>query len=231
MRSPDITQTGIMFDPSRGGFPSLSRVAYLFGADLADWGNWLVVASDPHCYRYADDDAEAMDQTNWDAIVGELPDGEPEMVNPYSGLPTMEEEIRAAGYGIWRDSPAYLLIVAPDNADLIDTMTDLHGQLEDYPLLDESAYSEREYETWQQWVMTGGLESDTTRDLIDAGADEDTIDLLSDQWSDVAPIIASRLDYWNGFTGECGPEFHIATAECIAQGIGAALLGGLRLTY
>lgn len=227
MLPTDVSRTGIMFDPTRGAFPTLAHLSY--DTDPV-FGPWLVIATDPTIHSYSDDAQEAMDETNWATILDALPEGPPEEINSYHG-PDMTPEVTAVGYGLCRDTFDTYLIVSPENSDLIDTMAEFHGALEGYPLLDEDAYSEREYDAWQEWVMTGGLEYDTCSELIDLGADEDTVDLISDQWSDIAPIVSSRLDYSNGFYGECSPEFHVAVAEAIAQGIGAALLGGMRVRY
>jgi hypothetical protein len=69
-----LNRTGIMFSD----LPTIADVdaaeyTFRYSVDLPDEMNaWHVVASDPHCLRYGDEDSEAMDQTNWDAIIASL---------------------------------------------------------------------------------------------------------------------------------------------------------------
>jgi hypothetical protein len=124
---------------------------------LADFPGWLLIARDPHTTTFYDDDAQATDETNWDVVAG--------AAGP----------IHAANWHRWDDDDVTQawehgaltvdgllmmapLQVAPDQAGddeyereyhaRITGLVDLAQALADYPLLDESAYSEREHDTW-----------------------------------------------------------------------------------
>ena len=209
MRDAAISQLSIMFDTCKGeDWPRVRRLVSWLADDEQPLADWFVVATDPSRVRYFDDDSEAMDETNWDALPidrSELFDtSDPESVNPL-------DEIVAAGVGFYRDTFETYLIVAPGNEEVLDAMLDTRKSLSDYPLLDEDAYSEREYNAWLDF-MSDGLRYDTLRDLS-GPIDEDTVEAISDAWDDIAPAAAQHLHYYNGFSGEHGPDF----SECIAR--------------
>lgn len=87
-QAASIARNGIMFattsDTSRP-FPSLTPSADEFGTigahehlsysfPVDEFPGWMLVASDPTRLAYYDDDAEAMDVSNWDVIVGAVGD-------------------------------------------------------------------------------------------------------------------------------------------------------------
>lgn len=223
---------GIMFDTLTSDdtpFPTLDRAVHYSCEDAEGFAGWLAVASDPNRLQYFDDDAQAMDETNWDVIVGAL-DEPAEYCNPRTAYSRgmvdidMSEEISAAGYALYHDTFQTYLIVDPANEELLDTMIELRSNLEGYPMLDDDAYSEREMLAWNEWMLRGGLENDTLREL--SSLDDDTAEAVSDAWAEVAPIACNYLHYWNGFSGEHGPDF----SECVATAVGTALTRVLILT-
>jgi hypothetical protein len=231
---PNPQTIGIMFDECRNTpFPALTHAVYYSCEDAPEYADWLAVAADPNRMRYFDDDAQAMDETNWNVIVGAL-DEAAEYCNPDSaysrscaGTLDMSEEITTAGYAFYHDTFQTFLIVSPDNEELLDTMISLRSSLADYPILDEMEYSKRETEAWDEWMLRGGLESDTLRELADQGADEDTLDTISEAWADLAPQACEHLDYWYGFTGEHSPVFSVCIARVIGDAITATIARSL----
>ncbi len=88
-------------------------------------------------------------------------------------------------------------------ADTLDTMRDLSRALSDYPLLDEGAYSELEYEAWQEYAPDAWRDELRRADLSD-----DMLDRLEDvETGDMLNVLADGLHHYAGFTGEYGPSF------------------------
>jgi hypothetical protein len=194
---------------------------------LADFPGWLLIARDPHTTTYYDEDAQATDETNWDVITGEAGPVHAPAWHTWS-----DDDITQAWEHGALTVDGLLLVapgrVAPDQAGAdgwerehrarIAGLVGLAQRLADYPLLDESAYSEREHDAWCDYAADG-LRHDTTRDLADAGLDPATIEAVDDAWPALWPVAARHLDHANGFTGEHAPDF----AECVAHAIAAAL--------
>ncbi len=97
----DVNTIGIMFArPDNGEFPTVADMrgtswmnAYL--VDTEPFSEWLVIAYDPHTVTYYDDDQEAVDETNWDAIVSSVPN--------YDELPTVSSDyLYAPGGACWQ---------------------------------------------------------------------------------------------------------------------------------
>lgn len=232
-----IARAGIMFaftgDDDRP-FPSLPTSnddrgtpgAYEFlpyDFPLESFAGWILVSVDPRGSFYGDDDAEAMDVTNWDVIEGAA--AEVAHVSYYDMNDVSIAKAHEAG-AMLIDR---VLLVAPLDADDDDTdpfgpdthndrvasLVDLAKQLEDYPLLDEEAYSQRDADAWHEWADRGGLAGDTTGELADYGVDADTVDLIGECWSDVWPFAMDHVDEHRGFTGECSPKMSDAVAMAI----------------
>jgi hypothetical protein len=183
--------------------------------------HYLVVATDPARVRYFDDDREAIDTTNYAVLKDAL--SEPAYVQSTRSVePEAEaladEALFAAGAAVYHGDTETLLLVDPDDQETITTFEALRSSLLDYPLLDESAYSERDAEAWNDFLH-GGLRMDTIRDLRERGIDDDTIDAIDNAWDTVAPKAAEKLDWYNGFTGEHTPDF----AELIGRTVTDAL--------
>lgn len=240
---------GIMFTSSyrNGHAPTLGDV--LESRDAEGWTNyagWLVVAYDPHVLSYADDDREAMDETNYCAIIDALCLDRktlPRYDNAYvSFWPEATYAARNAAYNAQFDDEvrevnaftmdAYLkgnhgsqrvLVVngdAPIRADdpegdtMADVCASLLNSIGDYALLDEEAYSAREFEAWCEYEpMAIG---DEVRDVVSAiEADDDIPERVRDAYVNAVESIpgmvwslASRMtDYNYGFSGDYGPKF------------------------
>jgi hypothetical protein len=237
----NIPTTGIMFAPTDHpdqpfpALPSSNEERGTPGAHeflpydfpLADFPGWLLIARNPHTVTYYDDDAQATDETNWDVITGAAGPIHPAVWHRWEDDDVTQawEHGALTVEGVLLVAPAR---VAPDQAGddewerehraRITGLVDLAQALADYPLLDESAYSEREHDAWCEYAADG-LRHDTTRALADAGLDPATIEAVDDAWPALWPVAAEHLTYTNGFTGEHAPDF----AECIAHAIAAAL--------
>lgn len=214
-----LPRTGIMFSAP---FPTLADAdrdassSFLIGAGVPDeLAEWLAVSYDPRGWSYSDEDAEAMDETNFDAIRDAVTTdaelGVPEVRCDYRFLSNPHrnewvvsgvEDALEAGVALF----GRVLIVAPDNADAIEAAEECERALADYPLLDESAYSERDWDAWQEYApMAYG---DEIRDAVRSGAMTDEVaDQLIDAQFDLLPALAEHLHYNSGFTGEYGPNF------------------------
>lgn len=233
----DIATAGIMFATP---FPTLPDAEgnngtpgaheYLsYSFPVEDFPGWMLVAVDPTRYSYPfDEEAQAMDETNWDVIIGTVGDYATE-VN-YGGSIGMAAEGWRRNVADAHDFGAFLvdgvLLVAPvtdespaDHAERVAALESASDSLVDYPFLDEEAYSVRESDAWNEYAERGGLEQDTTRDMSDAGMPDETVEAVADAWADVWPVACEHLHYYNGFTGEHGPDF----VECV----GKAIVGGL----
>lgn len=203
-----ISTIGIMFDVvDVETFPKLKDMPYTWVGESfdpdSDIGEWLVIATDPDRVRYFDDDNEALDETNFEAIFGDRANIE-SIWWRYRGIredSTMEgvEDAIEAGFATFGR-----VIIAPPDVDpeLLDSWVGYRKSLSDYPILDEMAHSEREHEAWCRWASTGGLQLDTIRELTSDGWDPDVIARIDAQWDHVWPNMSRWLDYYYGFSGE-----------------------------
>ena len=170
--------------------------------------SWVVVAKDPRIITYFDDDNEALDETNWDAVVDRVCGDEPQLISElYRPGPDITDEVLAAGFCLL-DGASYnrVLVVDPTDEDRLDAARDVARDISDYILLDESAYSEREWEAWQAYAPEALR--DEIRDAVHGGTvDEDTAEWLDDNRDRLLPELAQHLHYESGFSGEYGPPF------------------------
>jgi hypothetical protein len=229
--------------PGDGEFPTVADIERsswsldLYSIDTEPFASWLAIAFDPRSLRYGDEDAEAMDETNWDALVSDLVgydrclgdgdhDGPPHVSPQYHGYRCGEagyrcqacevaaverDEALAAGIAII----GQLLAVDPENLDDVEAMRDASRSLADYPLLDEDAYSAREWDAWCDWAPTAW--SDEIREASTelrysstptGWMDEDTAEAFEDTDAETMVAELSRdLHYYGGFSGEYGPPF------------------------
>lgn len=197
----------------------------------------MLVSIDPRGFTYYDEANEALDKSNWSVVEGAL--GEYHECAYYNfGDEDYDEAIKCGALVIDR-----IVLVAPladldrdedeasEHGDRVERLADLSNSLADYPILDEDDYSGRESDAWDAWASDGGLEMDTIRDLRDAGADESVLDAISESWSEVWPAAMQYTHYYDGFTGECGPDFHECVMEALARGTIRALVGLSTLAY
>lgn len=222
MLSNAVSTIGVMFDSHRDDpFPRLADVSYSWAGEQTDvayvgsLSDWFVVASNPYRVTYFDEDSRAMDETNITAVLSSFLELDaPEDADEYDPAEDDEEANAEGRRPIYAYGRVYL--VRPDDEAAISLAQGFVKFLSDYPLLDESSYCEREYNSWLDYV-DNGLQSDTMRDL-DA-LDEDTADALDDAWSDVAPAAAENLHDYNGWDGSHSPDF----AECIGTAVASAI--------
>jgi hypothetical protein len=201
----------IMFDATGDKpFPTLDNLlgdSYEGRPD--ELARFLVVATDPARVRYFDDDSEAIDTTNFAVLRDALNDPahiqETRSVDPATDAAEIEAALER-GAAVYHGENETLLLVDPDDQETVSTFETLRERLSDYPLLDESAYSERDAEAWNDFLH-GGLRMDTIRDLRERGIDDDTVDAIDDAWDALAPKAAENLNWYNGFTGEHAPDF------------------------
>lgn len=112
----------------------------------------------------------------------------------------LEEEFLEDG----SQDPAYPTAEARN--DLVDEMLRMRDALEDYPLLDEDAYSSLEWEAWQEYAPTALR--DELRDAVrEERMSDETADALEEVGLDLLGILAGGLHYNDGFSGDYGPPF------------------------
>lgn len=212
------TLTGIMFDPVTDDetreprFPTVQEVCgwranylNLYRIDVKALGEWQVVAYEPRSLRYADDDREAMDETNWDALLGDLMGEEGAIFSRGWNVPD-QYDIDDADYIV---HAGYLLLNPAGEyaAENLETMLADHARLTDYPLLDESAYSEREYAAWQEYaphawsyeVREAQQDGHYGQDMLNALHQVDAASMVDE--------LCQGLHYFGGFSGEYSPNF------------------------
>lgn len=221
----DLPRTGIMYSAP---FPTLAAAEQDSPSNLGPTGigdvpeelaDWLVVSADPRGWTYGNDDAEAMDETNFAAICDAV------TLDADLGIPWIRCDYRMGGRiadqgwvvtGIDDALEAGVahygrtLIVAPWNVDAIDAAESCERTLSDYPLLDDEAYSEREFAAWCDYApLAFGDE------LRYAPLDNETSDAIADQVEDLLPLLSRHLDYYYGFSGDYFPPFLEILASAI----------------
>lgn len=222
--NPYISTFGIMFDTfDDQPFPTLDDVGYSWAdaptwrADVGDLARWFVVAVNPHRLAYFDDDSQAMDETNIDAVLASFVEYDaPDDADAYDPTEDSDDAAAEGRRPIYAYGRVYL--VHPDDAEAIALAEGFRNALADYPLLDESSYSEREYDAWCEYV-DNGLRYDTLRDLRDT-LDDESVDAIDDAWDDIAPEAAQHLHYYNGWDGSHSPDF----SECVLQVLADSLV-------
>lgn len=206
---PSVGNDGIMFEQFRDqDWPCATDCrAYDIPAELFDW---LVIARDPRYDLYCNDAHEAMDQTNYGAIVGSLPIVS--VWHPHrsgAGWQNVPEALAAGIATIDIGTPyGHCLLIDPTTTDLADEMIRLRNALADYPLLDEQAYSERQWQAWTDYAPTAW------RDEIWQlrGRHHRAIDRLSEELdtldaNEVVSACQPFLNWEDGFDGTYEPSF------------------------
>lgn len=242
-RAANIDRIGVMFDAidpySDHPFPSLPDIhtghtgtpgadeflPYRFPAD--DFPGWMLVAIDPRGFLYGDADHEAMDETNY-AVVSETI-GE---VYRFPWYDWTDADI-ARAHGVGALVTDGVLLVSPaepgyetDQSDRIDALVDLARALNNYPLLDDESYYQREAEAWNDFAADG-LRYDTVRDLAGTLPDE-TVDAIDDGWDAILPVAMQYTDAYYGFTGEVSPDFTVCVARAMVGAVMTACTFGAR---
>lgn len=182
--------------------------------------DWRVVAWNPHSMSYADEDHEAMDETNYDAVVSDI--GEVIRMFSTSGSwvggeyrygTSWTHEDEATCDGALIDG---VLIANPDKVDM-DDMRQLVKRLSDYPLLDEEAYSEREWEAWQDYAPVAW--HDEIR-YDNGGRPEWLIDAYDEcEVGDVLNVVCQQMHYYYGFSGDYSPKMLDIADELVSGAI------------
>ena len=175
--------------------------------------SWVVVAKDPRIITYFDDDSEALDGTNWAAVVDRVCGDEPELISEhYPGEPFFTPERQAAdaltaGYCLL-EGASYnrVLVIDPTDEDRMSAAREVVDDIESYILLDEDAYSALEWEAWERYAP-GALRDEVRDAERDGTVDEETSEWLADNGERLLPELAKHLHYESGFSGEYGPPF------------------------
>jgi len=218
-----FTVTGIMFESTEDQiFPTLREVAktdhvslYGMETDIEDAGlyDWFVIAYDPYQLHYYDKDAEAIDETNWDVIISEC-ENTPEVqattaYDPYRWVVIGIDDALEAGYALVDK----VLIVKPEDREednnlftRLERLEECLHRLQNYPLLDEEAYSEREWQAWQEYALDA-FSDELWRADRNGNYPHDELDALKDRSNDLLPILGQHLHCACGFSGEYGPDF------------------------
>ena len=167
----------------------------------ADDGRYLIVTPDYDRHAFiSDDDARAIYETNCDAAADAF------------GLDRFAPVL--AGGRWWHTVP---IVDDDDERESVDTLVDLCGALADYPILDDSAYCERDAAAWQDcwadWArgeversILAALEPYLTADTFDVA------ELLESAPWDAAA--REGMAYYNGLSGEF--DLDGATAGALA---------------
>jgi hypothetical protein len=181
MRTPETT--GIMFTAS-DGFPTVDEIdrsvwGYAMGlssVDVESLGGWFAVAHNPRDVSYVgDDDAQAMDETNWDAVVASLSVPAEDIPNIYAAMrgplhvTEQVEEAHAVGIAI----VGSVLAIRPDMTTDLDAVYACGLALADYPLLDEDTYCAREHDNALEtlrncWNLSDDEAGDVFSSLFDS---------------------------------------------------------------
>ena len=184
-------QVPTLSDPYAGtGEPVTVRDAFRDpgnGSNVAWLEGFYVVGADPAPTMFFDDDAQAIAETNYtaarDAIDGALE------------LEVWTEYPRHMGW------TRYLLAPAGER----ETVQSLLSSLADYPLLDETAYCERDHEAWADcWEQYAS--ADVTRGVVGeldrAGAGY-LAELLEDYVTTIdAQAAQEAMGYYHGLSGD-----------------------------
>jgi hypothetical protein len=179
--------------------------------------------ADPTGWMYGEQDSEAMDETNWEAVLDNL--------NAYTTVGHIRCDYRRWDgdlFASWQHEPdfdtepdAFILDGLWASAIFPQFTTYFSGRLlwvrvdseadeewercsrslADYPLLDEEAYSQREFDAWMEYV-----ERDVPYDVRRAWSevDDDTVDDICT--GEVCAAASHHLDDYSGFTGEHSPD-------------------------
>lgn len=160
-----------------------------------DDGPWLIV---DHAYTRSsfvcDDDAWTIYDTNRDAAADAFGVA---VLSPLSGM-----DVRG-----WRGLGHFLAVpIVDDETEMVDVLLDLTARLADYPLLDESTYSEREYEAWCNYWDDYGR-SEVVNDAIlkmadDFGVPVHALALQPVPESTIDRVAHDGMSHFYGFTGE-----------------------------
>lgn len=197
---------------------------------------WEIVAYDPTALRYADEDWEAMDLSNWSHIRGALYDddeAEWQATGERSyGAPIVLPDLSTGDWIIARaeeldegwsrpDRPytfSTRVLAVRSESDAAEWVAECSDALADYPLLDESDYCEREYAAWERcW-------SDyAARDVARAAAELIAADCHGLDVSDLADAIDDHRDEWAYAAHEGMSYFYGLTGEYDEDGAAVAV--------
>ena len=218
MTTQTFDTQGIMFHRNDdSSFPTLAEVArtdYVntYSLDIPDdILEWFAVSYCPRFLMYHDEDREAMDETNFDVIASALGDDIPDIYSAFSyrdGSAAWDtigvDDARDARCAIVDNR---VLIVSPKH-EALDSLLECLLRLENYPLLDENAYSEREWNAWLEYAPTAFRD-----EILDAQRNpnevfsEDILEALEANSDALLPILSQYLHSNDGFSGEYGPPF------------------------
>lgn len=173
----------------------------------ADDGRYLIVTPDYDRRAFTcDDDAHAIYEVNREAAADAF------------GLDRFAPLL--AGGRWWLTVP---IVDDNDERESVDTLVDLCGALADYPILDDSAYCERDAAAWQD-CWADWARGEVGRAMLDALAPYLTADTF-----DVAELLESApwdaaahtgMAYYYGLSGEYDQDGATAGALAMLAGMG-----------
>lgn len=206
---------------------------------------WSIVAADPYRVRYFDDDAQAVDETNHDALMAGLdPAAESSYLLQWGtwsdgrGMPgATREPLETEADGDWwageLDGFAYwpaptlrhrpyggstVVVIVRDGTAAADHAESCRYALADYPLLDEDAYEAREADAWDTyWQDTA------RRDVAYAAADVIETATGADS-CDVADVLLEHAAEWDRPALDAMTYFYGFTGEHDADGAVSAVV-------
>jgi hypothetical protein len=168
---------------------------------------------DPRTIRYYDEDREAMDETNWAVLVGELSflaDEDEDAEGSVYVLPRAGWEHERSGDPLpawanshdgWSGDECYACVhVRADDEDALEVLRGLVKAENDYPLLNEDAFSAREWEAWETYWADFGFR-DFVRDICDADYADEVEDLPEPMLADLSYRVARSMGYCSGWDG------------------------------
>ena len=197
---------------------------------------WEIVAYDPTALHYHDEDAEAMDLSNWAYLRGGLDDDNESAWETtgerYYGAPVVLPDLSTGDWIIARadeldegwsqpDRPytfsTHVLAVRSES-DAAEWVAACRDALAEYPLLDESDYCERDYAAWERcwgdWAA---------RDVARAAAELIAADRQGVDVSDLADAIDDHRDEWDRAAHEGMSYFYGLTGEFDEDGAAVAV--------
>jgi hypothetical protein len=226
--------------------PRLGDVVY--ESPGVPFDDWRLAAYDPTWLRYSDESDQALDETNYNVILHELSiDDLPflDVNRPYGMSDDTWNFVVKSTYAKAIEVGAALitvnvkgfhsllccLIVAPTEEN-IDWLTELERSIDDYLLLDEQAYDEREYAAWEEYLPRAWRDeiNEASKHLDDTPEIEAMIDHLT-ATDELAWLAASNLHHYNGFSGEYGPSLLRALALATPNDVILSLLGDHAETF
>ena len=165
------------------------------GLALEDQGDWYVVTG-------RNRDSDILTESNFDAALACL-GGE-------------SDDVEVHRFGHWACGWLEIILVRPDT-EAEATARALRARLENYPMLDESDFCEREYAEYNEaWINWG--KSDFVRELQrKLELDDDTADALLDR-EDLQSFF-EKLNSCGDYMADAAPYIDASVRNCDAEDV------------